>query len=151
MPLSDKSVLHMHVLNVLGHTVTDCITSTDSLHYIATHRSVHDALSDEQLFIWSTPRGVLSSERVPEGVYVGQVVESKNVRKAARGRFKVRLWYQHCLVCHTMIDYKQSEQELCMQAPAWVGCLVLCGGQSVAMQADGNGFSVSSSQAPVRW
>lgn len=52
-------------------------------------RTAHDALTEEELDIYETPEAILSSERVPEGVYVGEVVESKNVRKA-RGRFKVR-------------------------------------------------------------
>jgi hypothetical protein len=51
-------------------------------------RSGHDALTDEDFAVFSTPEGVLSSEVVPEGVYVPEVVVSKNVRKA-RGRFKV--------------------------------------------------------------
>lgn len=40
--------------------------------------------------MFTTPEGMLSSEVVPEGVYVPEVVVSKNVRKA-RGRFKVSL------------------------------------------------------------
>lgn len=52
-------------------------------------RGEHDGLSDEDFAVWTTPEGLLSSEVVPEGVYVPEVVVSKNVRKA-RGRFKVR-------------------------------------------------------------
>lgn len=53
-------------------------------------RSGHDALTDEDFAVFTTPEGMLSSEVVPEGVYVPEVVVSKNVRKA-RGRFKVSL------------------------------------------------------------
>lgn len=52
-------------------------------------RSQHDQLTDEDIAVFNTPEGMLSSEVVPEGVYVPEVVISKNVRKA-RGRFKVR-------------------------------------------------------------
>lgn len=48
----------------------------------------HAALSDDDFSVFNTPEGLLASEVVPEGVYVPQVVVSKNVRKA-RGRFKV--------------------------------------------------------------
>lgn len=51
-------------------------------------RSDHDALTRRDVEVWGTPEGVLSSEVVPEGVYVGEVVASKNVRKA-RGRMRV--------------------------------------------------------------
>ncbi|KAF8055816.1 hypothetical protein HT031_006591 [Scenedesmus sp. PABB004] len=51
-------------------------------------RSRHDAVSDDDIAVWRTPEGLLASEVVPEGVYVPEVVVSKNVRKA-RGRFRV--------------------------------------------------------------
>jgi hypothetical protein len=51
-------------------------------------RSDHDALTKHDVEVWRTPEGVLSSEVVPEGVYVGEVVRNKNVRKA-RGRMRV--------------------------------------------------------------
>jgi hypothetical protein len=53
-----------------------------------TRRSEHDALTADDIAVYHTPAGVLSSEVVPEGVYVPQVVKSKNVRKA-RGRMRV--------------------------------------------------------------
>lgn len=52
-------------------------------------RSEHEGLTDDDFNVFTTPEGMLSSEVVPEGVYVPEVVVSKNVRKA-RGRFKVR-------------------------------------------------------------
>lgn len=52
-------------------------------------RSAHDGLTQDDFTVYATPEGLLSSEVVPEGVYVPEVVVSKNVRKA-RGRFKVR-------------------------------------------------------------
>lgn len=52
-------------------------------------RGAHDVLSDEDIAVYRTPEGLLSSEVVPEGVYVPEVVVSKNVRKA-RGRMRVR-------------------------------------------------------------
>jgi hypothetical protein len=39
--------------------------------------------------VYNTPEGMLSSDVVPEGVYVPEVVVNKNVRKA-RGRMRVR-------------------------------------------------------------
>lgn len=51
-------------------------------------RKEHDPLTEEDFAVFNTPEGMLSSEVVPEGVYVPEVVVSKNVRKA-RGRFKV--------------------------------------------------------------
>jgi len=51
-------------------------------------RGPHDALSGQEVDVWATPAGMLSSERVPDGVYVPEVVVSKNIRKP-RGRFKV--------------------------------------------------------------
>jgi hypothetical protein len=51
-------------------------------------RADHDALTRHDVDVWRTPEGVLLSEVVPEGVYVGEVVASKNVRKA-RGRMRV--------------------------------------------------------------
>lgn len=52
-------------------------------------RSAHDALTRAQVDVFETPEGMLASERAPEGVYVPEVVASKNVRKA-RGRMRVR-------------------------------------------------------------
>ena len=51
-------------------------------------RKEHDGLTEEQITIWRTPEGMLSTDVVPEGVYVPQVVANKNVRKA-RGRMRV--------------------------------------------------------------
>lgn len=51
-------------------------------------RTQHDALTDDDIAVYNTPEGMLASEVVPQGVYVPEVVVSKNVRKA-RGRFKV--------------------------------------------------------------
>lgn len=51
--------------------------------------SDHDGLSPDDITAYNTPDGLLSSDVVPQGVYVPQVVASKNVRKP-RGRFKVR-------------------------------------------------------------
>jgi hypothetical protein len=39
--------------------------------------------------VYNTPEGMLASDVVPAGVYVPEVVMSKNVRKA-RGRMRVR-------------------------------------------------------------
>lgn len=51
-------------------------------------RSEHDGLNTDDISVYNTPEGILSSEVVPEGVFVPQVVTSKNVRKA-RGRMRV--------------------------------------------------------------
>ncbi|PNH07202.1 hypothetical protein TSOC_006379, partial [Tetrabaena socialis] len=51
-------------------------------------RGEHDALSEADREVFETPEGVLSSERVPAGVYVPEVVANRNVRKP-RGRFKM--------------------------------------------------------------
>jgi hypothetical protein len=51
-------------------------------------RGEHDGLSEEDITCWRTPEGILSTEVVPEGVYVPEVVANKNVRKA-RGRMRV--------------------------------------------------------------
>ncbi|GBF89654.1 hypothetical protein Rsub_02372, partial [Raphidocelis subcapitata] len=51
-------------------------------------RAEHDALTKHDVEVWRTPEGVLSSEVVPEGVYQGEVVANKNVRKA-RGRMRM--------------------------------------------------------------
>jgi hypothetical protein len=52
-------------------------------------RGPHDGLTSQDFRVYETPEGLLSSEVVPKGVYVGEVVQSKNVRKA-RGRMRVR-------------------------------------------------------------
>lgn len=51
-------------------------------------RSEHDALGDDDIAMYNTPEGMLAADVVPEGVYVPEVVVSKNVRKA-RGRMRV--------------------------------------------------------------
>ena len=51
-------------------------------------RQAHDTLTEDDIAVFNTPEGMLNSEVVPEGVYVPEVVVSKNVRKA-RGRFRV--------------------------------------------------------------
>lgn len=58
-----------------------------TLHVLLERREL-DALTPDELEVYETPDGILSSERVPAGVYVPEVVASKNVRKP-RGRFKV--------------------------------------------------------------
>ncbi|KXZ48792.1 hypothetical protein GPECTOR_25g376 [Gonium pectorale] len=50
-------------------------------------RAEHDALTEDDRDVYETPEGMLSSERVPAGVYVPEVVVNKNVKKP-RGRFK---------------------------------------------------------------
>jgi len=55
-------------------------------------RADSDALTKHDVEVFETPEGTLSNERVQEGVYVGEVVASKNVRKA-RGRMRVSLWF----------------------------------------------------------
>ncbi len=52
-------------------------------------RAEHGALTEADRDVYDTPEGMLSSERVPVGVYVPEVVANKNVKKP-RGRFKVR-------------------------------------------------------------
>lgn len=61
-----------------------------SCPFVCSLHPQHEALTDEDFNIFTTPEGMLSSEVVPEGVYVPEVVVSKNVRKA-RGRMKVGL------------------------------------------------------------
>ncbi|GFR52601.1 hypothetical protein Agub_g15198, partial [Astrephomene gubernaculifera] len=51
-------------------------------------RSEHDALTEADKEVYDTPEGILSSERIPAGVYVPEVVVNKNVKKP-RGRFKM--------------------------------------------------------------
>lgn len=36
-------------------------------------RKLHDALTPEELDVWSTPEGILSTEKAQEGVYKGEV------------------------------------------------------------------------------
>ncbi|MEW5308073.1 MAG: hypothetical protein WDW38_000060 [Sanguina aurantia] len=50
-------------------------------------RVEHDALTEHDLEVASTPEGMLCSERVAEGTYIPEVVENKNVKKA-RGRMR---------------------------------------------------------------
>lgn len=52
------------------------------------HRSEHDALGEHDKDVWETPEGTLSSERIPAGVYVPEVIVKKNVKKP-RGRFRM--------------------------------------------------------------
>eukprot|EP00882_Tetradesmus_deserticola_P023753 GHRQ01025864.1.p1 GENE.GHRQ01025864.1~~GHRQ01025864.1.p1 ORF type:complete len:387 (+),score=135.80 GHRQ01025864.1:731-1891(+) len=50
-------------------------------------RSEHDSLTDDDIAAYNTPEGMLASDVVPAGVYVPEVVTSKNVRRA-RGRMR---------------------------------------------------------------
>ncbi|GIL49256.1 hypothetical protein Vafri_5386 [Volvox africanus] len=52
------------------------------------NRTELDALTEADKEVYETPDGILSSERVPAGVYVPEVVVNKNVKKP-RGRFKM--------------------------------------------------------------
>jgi hypothetical protein len=60
----------------------------------AAPRSEHDTLTDDDIAVYNTPEGMLSSDVVPEGVYVPEVVVNKNVRKA-RGRMRVSAQHMH--------------------------------------------------------
>ncbi|GIL73837.1 hypothetical protein Vretimale_5312 [Volvox reticuliferus] len=51
-------------------------------------RTELDALTEADKEVYETPDGILSSERVPAGVYVPEVVVNKNIKKP-RGRFKM--------------------------------------------------------------
>lgn len=52
-------------------------------------RGEHDGLTEADKEVYETPEGMLSSERIPAGVYVPEVVVNKNVKKP-RGRMRVR-------------------------------------------------------------
>ncbi|GLC46160.1 hypothetical protein PLESTB_001196200 [Pleodorina starrii] len=66
------TAMYSHVMAVLGSLLV---------------RSEHDSLTEADKEVYETPEGILSSERVPAGVYVPEVVVNKNVKKP-RGRFK---------------------------------------------------------------
>ncbi|KAG2489371.1 hypothetical protein HYH03_012201 [Edaphochlamys debaryana] len=51
-------------------------------------RAEADGLTEADREVWETPEGMLSSERVPVGVYVPEVVANKNIKKP-RGRMRM--------------------------------------------------------------
>ncbi|KAG2444413.1 hypothetical protein HXX76_001166 [Chlamydomonas incerta] len=51
-------------------------------------RGEHDGLTEADREVYETPEGMLSTERVPVGVYVPEVVVNKNVKKP-RGRMRM--------------------------------------------------------------
>jgi hypothetical protein len=67
-------------------------------------RSEHDTLTDDDIAVYNTPEGMLASDVVPEGVYVPEVVVSKNVRKA-RGRMRVRRTHRMQLLTASAIRW----------------------------------------------
>lgn len=71
------------------HQVSErCCRLHCHLRLLCCLRSEHDALGDDDIAVYNTPEGMLAADVVPEGVYVPEVVVSKNVRKA-RGRMRV--------------------------------------------------------------
>lgn len=82
-------------------------------------RGPHDGLTSQDFRVYETPEGLLSSEVVPKGVYVGEVVQSKNVRKA-RGRMRVRRWEGcHWVSCHVTGGLRVSHRSTdCYTHPA---------------------------------
>jgi hypothetical protein len=61
-------------------TFTEFIKRLEQLQ----ERSLHDVLSENDIKIFNTPEGTLSSE---QGVYIAELVSDKNI-KQAKGRFK---------------------------------------------------------------
>lgn len=101
-------------------------------------RAEHGALTDDDIAVYRTPEGILSSEVVPEGVYVPEVVVNKNVRKA-RGRMRVRARGHAC-------------RTACLGYDGSLGCIASsCDARGVCCGCVLNNMKLGSCSRPHFW